>query len=286
MKIAVLSDVHANWVALQAVADDIARWGADQVIVAGDLVNRGPRPLECWQFVQEMQRTAGWMITLGNHEEYVLEQARPEAPRSGPRFEVNQASYWAYLHLRNEIAALQALPFDLQLRDPLGRPIRITHASLCGIRDGIYPDTDDTELYTKIRDDCDPNAAANPPALFLVGHTHLPLIRRLNGTLVVNAGAAGLPFDGDTRASYARLTWQRGNWQAEIARVIYDLAAAEQDFVASGYLEEAGPLIPLVVQELQQARARLGSWVDLYQKQALAGEITIAESVRQFLNIG
>jgi predicted phosphodiesterase len=260
------------------------------VIVAGDLVNRGPRPLECLRFVLDQQRRAGWLMTIGNHEEYVLHQAQPEAPRSGPFFDVHQASYWTYCHLRPHMAELQALPFELQLTAPDGKLIRITHASLCGTRDGIYPTTTDSELETKIgHEACSESASIHVhsrPNLFLVGHTHIPLIRRLNGTLVVNAGSAGLPFDGDPRPSYARLTWQRGAWQAEIARVDYDLAAAEGDIYASGYFAEAGALIPLVALELKLARAQLGGWADRYQKPALAGEISVAESVQRFLKIG
>jgi predicted phosphodiesterase len=290
MKIAVLSDVHANWVALQAVAAHLAHWGADQVIVAGDLINRGPRPLECWQFVQEMRHTRGWQIILGNHEEYVLHQAQPDVPRSGPWFDVHQASYWTYRQLQDHLADLRATPWDLQLTDPAGRPIYITHASLCGIRDGIYPTTTNDELQAKIGhvvcSESAPIHVHSRAALFLVGHTHLPLIRQLNGTLVVNAGSAGLPFDGDTRPSYARITWQHARWHAEIVRVDYDLTAARRDVIDSGYIEQAGPLIPLVEIELQQARAVLGGWVSRYQKAALAGEISVAESVRQFLEIG
>jgi predicted phosphodiesterase len=290
MKIAVLSDVHANWIALQAVAEDIARWGADQVIVAGDLINRGPRPLECWRYIQEMRRVRGWQFILGNHEEYVLHQAQPNTPRSGPWFDVHEASYWTYSRLAEHIADLQTTPFELSLSDPAGQPICITHGSLCGTRDGIYPNTTDDELQAKIgHGPCSESAPVRVharPALFLVGHTHIPLIRQLNGTLVVNAGSAGLPFDGDTRPSYARLTWQQNVWHAEIVRVSYNLAAAERDMTESGYLNEAGPLIPLVQVELRQARGLLGSWVSRYQKAALAGEISVAESVQRFLEIG
>jgi hypothetical protein len=179
-------------------------------------------------------------------------------------------------------------PFELSLTDPAGRPIHVTHASLCGTREGIYPTTTDDELHAKIGHE--PCSETTPirvhprPNLFLVGHTHIPLIRQLNGTLVVNAGSAGLPFDGDTRPSYARLTWQAGGWCAEIARVKYDLAAAQHDVEASGYIAQAGPLIPLVQIELASARAVLGGWVVRYQKAALAGEISVAESVRLFLD--
>jgi diadenosine tetraphosphatase ApaH/serine/threonine PP2A family protein phosphatase len=121
-------------------------------------------------------------------------------------------------------------------------------------------------------------------AVFGVGHTHQALIRRLNGTLVVNAGSVGLPFDGDTRTGYAQLTWQRGAWQAEIVRLPYDLARAERDFYESGYLEEAGPLVQLVQIELRQAHSQLGHWADRYQARALNGEITMEDSVRQYLS--
>ncbi|HLB49171.1 MAG TPA: metallophosphoesterase [Anaerolineales bacterium] len=60
MKIAILADIHANIVALQTVADHIGQWRPDAVIVAGDVVNRGPRPLGCLRFVQEKQRAKGW----------------------------------------------------------------------------------------------------------------------------------------------------------------------------------------------------------------------------------
>jgi len=100
---------------------------------------------------------------------------------------------------------------------------------------------------------------------------------------VVNSGSAGLPFDGDYRPSYTRLTWQQGEWQAEIKRIPYDLHRAEQDFLDSGYLEEAGPLIPLVVRELRQALPQLGGWAERYQKQVLAAEISMDESVQKFI---
>ena len=70
MKLAVLADVHANWPALQAVAADIERWQADRVVVAGDVINRGPRPVECADFV--LVAAQSWPWVRGNHEEYVL----------------------------------------------------------------------------------------------------------------------------------------------------------------------------------------------------------------------
>ena len=274
MKIAVIADVHANYIALQAISAHIEAWQPDQVIVAGDLVNRGPRPLDCLRFVQAKTAANGWLSVRGNHEEYVIEQADPDFPRQGPEADVHRGSCWTYEQLGSEIASLEVMPFELSLPAPDGGEVRITHASMLSLRDGIYPWTSDAELEHKI---------GRPPALFLVGHTHTPLIRRLNGTLVVNAGSSGLPFDGDTRPAYARCTWRQGAWQAEIVRVDYDFALAERDFYTTGFMENAGPLAVLVLRELQLAHSQLGNWANLYQRRTLAGEISMHQSVAEFL---
>ena len=80
MKIAVLADIHANYIALQTVAYHVDAWRPDYVIVAGDVVNRGPRPQECLEFILEKQLAKDWRLIRGNHEDYVIEQAKPDSP--------------------------------------------------------------------------------------------------------------------------------------------------------------------------------------------------------------
>ena len=79
MKLAVIADIHANLPALRAVLDHVDAWQPDAVVVAGDIVNRG-LGAECLRLVLERQRLAGWRLVLGNHEEYVIAQSRPDAP--------------------------------------------------------------------------------------------------------------------------------------------------------------------------------------------------------------
>lgn len=286
MKIAVLADIHANFIALQTAAEQIEAWKPDHVIVAGDVVNRGPRPAECLSFVYEKAHTHGWRLLRGNHEDYVIGRAQPDVPRRGPAFDVHRASFWTYQRLNYDVSTLEIMPYQQSLSDPLGKEVRFVHASMRGIRDGIYPETSDESLRAKIYPQ-DKFPGGPPLALFCVGHTHRPLIRRLDGVLVVNAGSAGLPFDGDQRLAYAQLTWRGGVWHAEIARLEYDLAQAEQDFYTTGYLEGGGPLVKIVQLELRTASSLLYNWGVQYQERALAGEISMQDSVRQFLaNIG
>ena len=109
------------------------------------------------------------------------------------------------------------------------------------------------------------------------------LIRTLDGTLVVNVGSAGLPFDGDHRASYARLTWQHGAWHAEIVRLEYDRVQAERDFDETGFIAQAGPLARLMRAELQQARSTLYEWTSYYEAAVASGEMSLDESVKRVL---
>ncbi len=273
MKIAVLADIHANLVALEAVTAHLEAWHPDVVVVAGDVVNRGPRPLECLQFVRQKQQTDGWLVVRGNHEDYVLSHTRPDAPRRGPAFEVHRFSYWTFCQLDGCLDELTAMPFQQTLYTPDGAEVRVVHASMRDNRDGIYPETTDAALREKIQP---------PPSLLCVGHTHRPLTRRIDRTLVVNVGAVGLPFDGDRRACYAQIERRGHRWQARLVRLPYNLARAEQDFFTAGFFDGCGPLGYLILDEFRSARSRLYQWTVRYQSRVLAGEMTMQESVEDF----
>jgi putative phosphoesterase len=271
MKLAVLADIHANLPALEAVSAHLEAWRPDHVIVAGDIINRGPRPYACLDFVQHKQRTAGWRTVRGNHEDYVINQVNP---CSQIQRELQRFTYWTYERLGGCIEPLQAMPFQQSLTAPDKSEIRVVHASMLGNRIGIFPKMSDEQVRERIP----------PPAkLFCIGHTHWPLIRRIDQTLVVNVGAVGLPFDRDTRAAYAQLTWRDSGWQAEIIRLDYDRDRAEQDFYETGFLEEGGPAARIILDELHTARSHLYSWTHRFQTPILAGEITIGQAVDQYL---
>lgn len=274
MKIAVLSDIHGNWHGLMRVAEHIEQWQPDVIVVAGDTVNRGPRSAECWAFVQNKMRDTGWLGILGNHEEYVIAQADPNAPREGIEYALRRPSLWTYEQLDCDVSSLQALPRSLDLPTPAG-VVRFTHGTMLGTRDGVYRFTPDEDLPAKI--------GAPLPAAFCVGHTHQPLVRRCGETLVVNAGAAGMPFDGDWRVSYAQLTHTSGGWQGEIIRLEYDRDSADRDFVATGFVAGGGPLARVMQRELQLASGLLYTWFKRYEESVKLGEMTLEAAVEEYL---
>lgn len=275
MKIAVISDIHGNMPALETATADIEKWQPDQVIVDGDIVNRGPLSRESLEWVLARQASVGWQIVKGNHEDYVLECAASNGAKAGPDYEVRQFAHWAYEQVADYVPIIANLPEQKSVFAPDGSELRVVHGSMRDNRDGVYPQTTDSELREQI---------APAPALFVTGHTHRPLIRQIDETTVVNIGSVGASFDGNRALSYGRFTWQlETGWAAEIVRLPYDFARVEEDYASSGFLAEAGPLAQLMLVELRRAGGLIYRWASRYQKLVLAGQISLEESVRLVL---
>ena len=272
MKVAVLSDIHGNLPALQAVAEHLAVWQPDVVVVNGDTVNRGPSSLAAWLFVQAQP---GWRLLKGNHEEYVVGHAVNGAEGNGRLFAINYMSYWTYLQHRCEVDSLVLLPDDLSLFAPDGSELRFRHASMKNNRDSILQESPDEMLRTQI---------APLPALFATGHTHMPFVRQVDQTVVVNSGSVGTPADGDVRASYAQIVWQRRKWSAQIVRLQYDRQSTRCNYFESGFISEAGPVGWLVFYEWWQASGVVYPWLARYYEAVMAGEIELETAVTRYLS--
>ncbi len=274
MKIAVLSDVHGNLPALAAVLDDIAGWRPDRVVVNGDLVSRGPYSLECLRLMQERFPAACYLT--GNHETYVLRCADESADPNSPTLEIDRFADWTVAKLGPALEEIRGWGDHLDLTElDQGASVHITHGSRLGNRDGISARTPDGDLPAKL---------GAPRDLFVGSHTHKPLQRRFNGTLVVNTGSVGQPMDGDPRAAYGRFTLDNGRWQAHIGRVVYDKAQAERDFVDSGFLAEAGPMARLIYLELHQSRPHVGPGRQAYLEAVKLRQLSVTEAVERYLS--
>ncbi len=272
MKIAVLSDIHGNMPALLAVAKHIDIWQPDLVVVNGDIVNRGPCSQAVLRFVLDRRERDGWHLLRGNHEDFLLRCGPSDSDLNTPAFEINRFVHFAYQQLNGEIEALRLMPERFSWFAPDSSEFRVIHASMRSNRDGIYPEMTDDELRERI---------LPAPSVFVTGHTHQPLIRQIEGTLIVNAGSAGAPFDRDWRPSYGRFTWDlQQKWQAEIVRVEYDRSLIEQDYQRSGFLQQGGPLAQIMLVELRRARGLIFHWATQYEKAVTDGEITLEESVK------
>lgn len=272
MKLAIISDIHGNLPALEAVIEDIQRWQADQLIINGDLINRGTLSRACLEFLLQlpMQKT----FLKGNHEEFVISCESFDEPVDSLPYKIREFAHWTYEQVLPHIETIKTWEnqLDIVLNDQ--DHLHITHGTKIGNRDSIGRNTSEEALSAKVGQDYD---------FFITSHTHYPLIRQFNRTLILNTGSVGAPFDGDKRSSYGRFWLSEQQWKMKIQRVEYDRQAAIDNYYRSGFLEQCGELPKIMLRELQLTRSLLGPWMQQYAPTVMAGELTFEAAVKQHL---
>ena len=234
MRIAILSDIHGNIVALEAVLADLASLGPfDQIVVAGDLVWAGPRPRE----VVDCLTALGAAVIQGNTDAFfrVTPDDAPEG-KEPSRFATHLA--WMCDRLGGErVAYFRDLPFSHRIAPPSepGHDLLIVHANPRDMEQVILPRASKADLDELL---LEAGQATSWQALAF-GHMHTPFMRSWRDRLLVNVASAGLPMDGDRRAVYAILTWeghavQGGTWRAEHRRVMYRHAIVAHEMRTGG----------------------------------------------------
>lgn len=244
-RLAILADIHANLFALDAVIDDMQGREIDEVIVAGDLVGRGPQGSAVVERIWEK----GWACVQGNHEEYLINFWRRNIPPEWYDQAHWSGARWMSEELDEEhIEYLEALPFSLVPRTC--PDVFVVHGSTRSNQEGIGSWTDQVvldEIFELV-----PKAHT----LLVCAHTHRPLDLELRrGQRVVNVGSVGLPFNGDSRAQYVILESQSdGVYDVEFVQVPYDRAPLMDHYASSGFLREGGITSALLRQEVVHAK--------------------------------
>jgi predicted phosphodiesterase len=227
MKIALISDIHGNSIALDAVLTDIERvGGVDTYWVLGDLVALGPDPVGV---LERLSALPNAHYTRGNTDRYVITGERPppsladvqRLPELLPVLaEVAGTFAWTQgmLTAGGWFEWLARLPLELREVLPNGTRCLGVHAAP-GMDDGngIPPDLEDPELWGLLA-----GCAAD---LVCVGHTHWPLDRQINGVRVINLGSVSNPVLPDLRASYVIVQSIASGYQLNHRRVAYDREA-------------------------------------------------------------
>jgi len=219
MRVAIISDIHGNQLAFEAVLRDLAEQpGIDQTIIAGDLCLNGPRPRQALEMVQELRCP----VIQGNVDAEVANGAPDKGAKkrttvSWTREEIGQVG----------IAYLAGLPFSHRIAGPED-DLLIVHANPLNLDDAIFPNAPDGDLE-RLLGGLDEGIGA-----LAFGHLHIAYTRRWRQLLLADVASCGLPRDEDLRAAYGILTWQDSTWQAEIRRVAYDVEAMVKQIKTCG----------------------------------------------------
>lgn len=228
MRFAIVSDIHANLEALEAVLRDAEERECTHFICLGDVVGYNANPHECVARIQELECP----IVKGNHDE---QASLTESSRDFNEL-AEHAINWTRQHLSEEDKEwLRNLPFQRQVRD-----FTIVHATL---------DTPEQWGYVFNNLDATASFTYQHTTLCFFGHTHVPMafIREEGGVrrvrvdqlqidmakkYFINTGSVGQPRDGDWRAAYCVYNVEKN--VVEQRRVKYDLETAQNKIVQAG----------------------------------------------------
>ena len=232
MRVAVISDVHANERALAVVLDAIEAARADEVWCLGDTVGYGPAPNRCCELVSERADLA----LIGNHDLVVI--GRLDAADFNS--EAAAAALWTRERLDDRARAW------LEGLEPSGKrdDVALFHASA---RDPVWE-------YVLSGDAALASLELTPEPLVLVGHSHVALgigltghslagglapagttIDLASGRWLLNPGSVGQPRDGDPRAAWLELDLEAGT--ARFHRLDYDIARTQAEIREAGLPE-------------------------------------------------
>lgn len=224
MRIALISDIHGNVVALEAVLADIDRHSVDQIIFLGDAVTLGPHPQE----VITLLRNLDCPCIMGNHDDFVLHAE--QFLQDNHAVEMKERMAWT-------VAQLSAADLDYLREFQAWIQIELNDAQQLLCFHGSPRSFHEFILATTPADALDEMLDGHAATVMVGGHSHVQMLRRHRATLVVNAGSVGdpfeqMPFVGRPKtlpwAEYAIVASANRAIGVELRRVPLDLGAIKE----------------------------------------------------------
>lgn len=239
MRVAVISDIHANYKALEAFLAYIEERPVDAVIALGDYVTDSPYPERTMQLLYGMMEKYPCHLIRGNREEYLLDNAK--IPQGWHICSPNGALYYTSLHVtREDLEFFDSLPSTDRVQLGDCPELTICHGAPGEIRGNFIFQK---ELKDKVMREL-------PTKYLLGGHSHRQEACEMYGKLYVNPGSLGLAMaDKGGHAEFAILEGDVNGWKPQLISIPYDLEGFLKDFAESG-LEEYGMVLTRAVKKM------------------------------------
>ena len=256
--IALIADIHGLLPPLKAVLTEIQSNPPEEIIVAGDFLG-GPQPREVLTCLLSLTPR----FILGNGEINMLKMLRGSAPSTWWTHRQFDMGRWIYNNLDDKVFTFLAGLMEQMVVTSCGcPPLRVVHGAPWDVNHLIFPDENPQDLTRALM--------MIPEKLLVFAHNHLPGIYHSNGKLALNPGSVGNNLNGDTRASYATLTWRGGGWQPKLHYVAYDLSSVVQIFRETGFLEENRPLARAFLESILTGENTAGEYISFANQMAKA----------------
>lgn len=224
MRLAILSDIHGNLPALEAVLAELAHEAVDQILCLGDVAIGGPQPRQTLARVREL----GCPIVMGNTDAWALDP-QPHSWRDEDTPKFNAIELWSAEQLTEaERAFIRTFQPTIAVALDEHMSLLAYHGSPSSFHEGIVATTP-ADVLAEF-------CAGTTAPILIGGHTHEQFVRRWQERLVGNPGSVGLPYerlaDGRTRnppwAEYALLTYEQGALRIELRRTPVAVERLEQ----------------------------------------------------------
>lgn len=229
MKIAVMSDIHSNHIALEACISYIEKEPVEGIIFLGDYVSDCPNPQLTLELLHELKLKYKTWFIKGNREEYFIRHA------DGANDDWNYSSYngsllYTYERLTKEdIELFRSYPISMTIAIPGKASITIAHGSPVSSRELVYGDSNNAKQYLE---DVDTN-------YLICGHTHKQFVYEYKNKLLLNPGSVGVAIGGHAIAHFAMLSWKMGKWEYTLLHVPYDYSKLQKEFLDSELMRKA-----------------------------------------------
>lgn len=237
-RLAVISDVHGNYKALEAFLNYLKEHPADGILCLGDYVTDSPYPQRTMELLSRMREQYPCCMVRGNREEYLLENRRKS--KNWKPSSASGALYYTDLQLtEKDMAFFEQLPGERETVWKNCAPICLCHGTPGDIRGNV---TLEEGLREKALE-------AVPQRYLFGGHSHHQEIFRYRGKTYLNPGSLGLAIDGvGRRAQFAEVTARGMEWDVELKSIPYDVERFLADFQKSG-IEEYGMVLSRAIQK-------------------------------------
>ena len=230
MKIAVLSDVHGNYIALQKCIDYALSKGVDTFIFLGDYVGELAYPQKTMEIIYSLKAKYNCFFVKGNKEDYWLDYQANGEKGWNECDSTTGSLFYTYNNLtQKDLEFFKSLSHTAELEFEGFPTITICHGSPQKVNEKLLPNNEKTLAIME----------ENISSYILCGHSHVQGKIEHNGKLVLNAGAVGVSLYGDGRAQFMILEGSEKKWNCEFISLEYDVEKVIEDLHISGLMKKA-----------------------------------------------
>ena len=228
-KIAVIGDIHSNYVAFEKCIEHTLKQNPDEFLFLGDYISDCPYPQKTMEIVYEMDKNYRCRFIRGNREDYMLNHRK----NPGERWTYSSASgslLYTYENLtERDFHFFESLDIKGYYEKAGYPPFRYCHGSLVRSNEILEPEGENTVVLMKSLD----------VNLLVSGHVHFQEEKVYDGKKILHPGAVGVSWYFDGKTQYMMLHGSKAGWEAEFFQLDYDVEKIVKDFETSGLNQKA-----------------------------------------------